>query len=100
MSGIPKTAVMGIVRQLAREVAKDNVRVNAIAPGVIDAGIVHSSFTADTVAQSVIERCLERTPMPRLGKPSEISSLVQYLLGDEAGYINGQIIGVDGGYSA
>ncbi len=100
MSGIPKTAVMGIVRQLAREVAKDNVRVNAIAPGVIDAGIVHSSFTADTEAQAVIELCLERTPMPRLGKPSEISSLVQYLLGDEAGYINGQIIGVDGGYSA
>ena len=100
MSGIPKTAVMGIVRQLAREVAKDNVRVNAIAPGVIDAGIVHSSFTADTVAQGVIELCLDRTPMPRLGKPSEVSSLVQYLLGDEAGYINGQIIGVDGGYSA
>jgi len=100
MSGIPKTAVMGIVRQLAREVAKENVRVNAIAPGVIDAGIVHSSFTADTVAQGVIELCLDRTPMPRLGKPSEVSSLVQYLLGDEAGYINGQIIGVDGGYSA
>ena len=100
MSGIPKTAAMGIVRQLAREVAKDNVRVNAIAPGVIDAGIVHSSFTADNVAQGVIKLCLDRTPMPRLGKPSEVSSLVQYLLGDEAGYINGQIIGVDGGYSA
>ncbi len=100
MSGIPKTAVMGIVRQLAREVAKDGVRVNAIAPGVIDAGIVHSSFTTDAVAQGVIELCLNRTPTPRLGKPSEVSSLVHYLLGDEAAYINGQIIGVDGGYSA
>ena len=100
MSGIPKTAVMGIVRQLAREVAKDDVRVNAIAPGVIDAGIVHSSFKKDVVAQGVIELCLNRTPMPRLGHPSEVSSLVQYLLDDKAGYINGQIIGVDGGYSA
>ena len=100
MSGIPKTAVMGIVRQLAREVKDTNVRINAVAPGVIDAGIVHSSFTADKTAQEVIEMCLDRTPMPRMGKPNEVSELVKFLLDDNAGYINGQIIGVDGGYSA
>jgi 3-oxoacyl-[acyl-carrier protein] reductase len=100
MSGIPKTAIMGIVRQLAREVGQANVRVNAVAPGVIDAGIVHSSFTADDVAQGVIELCLQRTPMPRLGQPEEVAALVAFLLGDSAGYINGQVIGVDGGYSA
>lgn len=100
MSGIPKTAIMGIVRQLARDVGKDNIRVNGVAPGVIDAGIVHSSFAIDEVAQSVIEMCLDRTPMPRLGKPEEVAGLVAYLLSDTAGYINGQIIGVDGGYSA
>ena len=91
---------MGIVRQLAREVGQGNVRVNAVAPGVIDAGIVHSSFTADEVAQGVIELCLQRTPMPRLGQPEEVAALVSFLLGDSAGYINGQVIGVDGGYSA
>jgi 3-oxoacyl-[acyl-carrier protein] reductase len=100
MSGIPKTAVMGIVKQLAREVGQASVRINAIAPGVIDAGIVHSSFTADEVAQGVIELCLERTPMPRLGQPFEVAALASYLLSDGAGYINGQVIGVDGGYSA
>ena len=100
MSGIPKTAIMGIVRQLAREVGQVHVRINGVAPGVIDAGIVHSSFTTDEVAQGVIQLCLDRTPMPRLGQPDEVSSLVSFLLSNSAGYINGQIVGVDGGYSA
>lgn len=100
MSGIPKTAIMAIVRQLAREVKDTNVRINAVAPGVIDAGIVHSSFTVDKIAQEVIEMCLDRTPMPRMGEPSEVSELVKFLIGKNSGYINGQIIGVDGGYSA
>tara|TARA_R110000772_G_scaffold129051_4_gene237040 strand:+ start:65312 stop:66067 length:756 start_codon:yes stop_codon:yes gene_type:complete len=100
MSGIPKTAISGIVRQLARELGPQNVRFNGIAPGVIDAGIVHSSFTADPVAESVINDCLAKTPMPRLGKPEEVSALAAFLLSDAAGYINGQIIGIDGGYSA
>ena len=100
MSGIPKTAVMGIVRQLARELGPANVRVNAIAPGVIDAGIVHSSFTTDPVAEGVIRDCLAKTPMPRMGRPEEVAALAAFLLGDTAGYINGQIIGIDGGYSA
>lgn len=100
MSGIPKTAIMGIVRQLARELGPRNVRLNGIAPGVIDAGIVHSSFTADPVAAGVIEDCLAKTPMPRMGRPEEVSALAAFLLSDAAAYINGQIIGIDGGYSA
>jgi 3-oxoacyl-[acyl-carrier protein] reductase len=100
MSGIPKTAIMGIVRQLAREMGAENVRINAVAPGVIDAGIVHSSFTLDDTAKGVIDLCLQRTPMPRLGQPGEVAALVRFLLRDDAGYVNGQVIGVDGGYSA
>jgi 3-oxoacyl-[acyl-carrier protein] reductase len=100
MSGIPKTAIMGIVRQLAREVGQKNVCINAVAPGVIDAGIVHSSFTLDDTAKGVIDLCLQRTPMPRLGQPGEVAKLVHFLLSEGAGYINGQIIGIDGGYSA
>jgi 3-oxoacyl-[acyl-carrier protein] reductase len=100
MSGIPKTAIMGIVRQLARDVGAAGVRINAIAPGVIDAGIVHESFTADSVAQDVIRLCLERTPAGRMGRPEDVGALAAFLLRDSAAYINGQIIGIDGGYSA
>lgn len=100
MSGIPKTAIAGIVRQLARELGARGVRINGIAPGVIDAGIVHSSFTVDPVAENVIKSCLERTPASRMGRAHEVAALAGFLLSPEAAYINGQIIGIDGGYSA
>ena len=100
MSGIPKTAIAGIVRQLARELGPRGVRINGIAPGVIDAGIVHSSFTVDPVAENVIASCLEHTPASRMGRPDEVAALAGFLLAPEAAYINGQIIGIDGGYSA
>lgn len=100
MSSTPKMGVAGLVRLMAREAGPDNVRVNAIAPGVIDAGIVHSSFEVDEVAQSVIASCLAQTPMRRMGTPDEIASTVDFLMSPGAAYINGQVIAVDGGYSA
>ena len=100
MSSVPKTAVAGLVRLAAREAGVRNVRCNAVAPGVIDAGIVHSSFVVNEVAKKVISDCLDRTPMPRMGRPEEVAALVEYLCSDEAAYINGQVIAVDGGYSA
>lgn len=100
MSGGPKTAVAGLVRQTAREMGPANVRCNGVAPGVIDAGIVHSSFETDQVAKDVITDCMRKTPMGRMGKPEEIAALVDFLVSPEAAYISGQIIGIDGGYSA
>lgn len=100
MSSTPKMGVAGLVRLMAREAGPDNVRVNAIAPGVIDAGIVHSSFEVDEVAKSVIASCLAQTPMRRMGTPDEIASTVDFLMSPGAAYINGQVIAVDGGYSA
>ena len=100
MSSVPKTAVAGLIRLAAREAGPWNVRCNAIAPGVIDAGIVHSSFVVSEVAQGVRAECLKKTPLPRLGRPQEVAALVEFLCSEFAGYINGQIIGIDGGYSA
>jgi 3-oxoacyl-[acyl-carrier protein] reductase len=100
MSSVPKTAVAGLVKLAAREAGPHNVRCNAVAPGVIDAGIVHSSFTVSEVAKQVIGSCLDRTPMPRMGRPEEVAALVDYLCSDAAAYVNGQVIGIDGGYSA
>lgn len=100
MSGIPKHGVEGLMRQAAREAGPHNVRVNGIAPGIIDAGIVHDSFTVDEVAKSVIESCFAQTPLGRWGQPDEIAATVDFLCGPGAGYISGQVINVDGGYSA
>jgi 3-oxoacyl-[acyl-carrier protein] reductase len=97
MSGIPKTAVAGLLRQTAREVGQFNVRCNGVAPGVINAGIVLDSFQ---VAKEVISSCLRQTPMGRMGTAAEVAALVEFLVSDGAAYVNGQIIAVDGGYSA
>lgn len=100
MSGGPKTAVAGLLRQTAREMGAANVRCNGVAPGVIDAGIVHSSFEANAMAKSVITDCMNQTPLGRMGQPTEVAALVDFLVSPEAAYINGQIIAIDGGYSA
>lgn len=100
MSSIPKTAVAGMVRLAAREAGPHNVRCNAVAPGVIDAGIVHSSFVVSQVAKDVIANCMARTPAARMGRPGEVAALVDFLCSDDAAYVNGQVIGIDGGYSA
>ena len=100
MSGGPKTAVAGLIRQFAREQGPSNVRCNGVAPGVIDAGIVHASFEADQIAKDVITDCMNKTPLGRMGRPEEIAALVDFLVSPAAAYISGQIIGIDGGYSA
>ena len=85
----------------ARGLGPRNVRCcNAVAPGVIDAGIVHSAFVVSEVAKQVIKACLDRTPMPRMGRPEEVAALVDFLCSDAAAYVNGQVIAIDGGYSA
>ena len=100
MSGGPKSAVSALMRQAAREVGAWNVRLNGVAPGVIDAGIVHTSFEVDQVAKDVITSCLDQTPLGRMGAPEDVAALVDFLTSDDAAYISGQVIAVDGGYSA
>jgi NAD(P)-dependent dehydrogenase (short-subunit alcohol dehydrogenase family) len=100
MSGAPKIAVAALMRQAAREAGPHNVRLNGVAPGVIDAGIVQSSFQVNDVAKSVIESCLRQTPLGRMGLPSDIAAAVDFLASPDANYVSGQILSVDGGYSA
>ncbi len=101
MSGCPKAAVAALLRQTAREMGPYNVRCNGVAPAVIDAGIVHApEFEGNALAQGVIEAMVAGTPLGRMGRPQEVSAVVDFLLSRGAGYINGQVIGVDGGFSA
>lgn len=91
-----KAGVIGLTRQMATEYAPDGVRVNAIAPG-----IVQTPATADRLANSKHFRRLTLgvVPMGRLGKPEEIASVAAFLVSSDASYVTGHTIVVDGGAS-
>jgi NAD(P)-dependent dehydrogenase (short-subunit alcohol dehydrogenase family) len=88
-----KGGVLAFTRALALEVAKDHIRVVAILPGAIDTPAVRISQDIDV---SDLEAAI---PMKRLGKPSEIANTALFLASDEASYITGAGILVDGGYT-
>ncbi len=101
LSGGPKAAVAALLKQVAREMGPHNIRCNGIAPGVIDAGIVRELLDKLTgPAKQVFDTCVGNTPLGRMGQADEIAAVFDFLLSPGASYVNGQIIGVDGGHSA
>ena len=86
-----KAGQIGFTRSLAREVASRGITVNAIAPG-----IVRTAMTTG-LSESQWEKIITRVPMGRDGKPEEIAPLIVYLASEEASYLTGQVIAVDGG---
>lgn len=89
-----KAGVVGMTSTWALELSKYNINVNAIAPGFID------SVMTQKVPADVKEKFIQRIPLKRMGKPEEIASLIAFLVSDEASYITGQCIHIDGGLSA
>ncbi len=86
-----KAALIGLTKSVAKEVARRNITANALAPGYILTGMVEE--LSDDLKQMI----LDRVPMNRLGVPEDIAGVVAFLCTDEAGYITGQVIRVDGG---
>ncbi|MCW1384698.1 SDR family oxidoreductase [Novosphingobium sp. KCTC 2891] len=100
LNSVPKAAIAMMMRHIAREEGAHNIRCNGIAPGVIDAGRTDIVATLPPIVQQVVTQCVADTPLPRLGRPDEVAALAAHLVSDAGGYINGQIIRVDGGYAA
>ncbi|WP_425478876.1 3-oxoacyl-ACP reductase FabG [Novilysobacter concretionis] len=84
-----KAALHGASKSLAREMASRGISVNVVAPGVIEGRMAGEAFPAETIRQLV--------PAARAGRPQEVAALVGFLCSDAAGYINGQVIGINGG---
>ena len=88
-----KAGVIGLTKSLARELASRNVTANAVAPGFIPTDM--TAALSDKQREAMTERSAAR----RLGAPEDVAALVRFLASDEAGYITGQVICVDGGMS-
>jgi len=84
-----KGALNSATKALSLELASRGVTVNAVAPGVIDTPMTRGIFDADAIAKMI--------PMKRIGSPDDVAGLVAFLASDEASYISGQIISVNGG---
>ncbi|MDT5175365.1 MAG: 2-hydroxycyclohexanecarboxyl-CoA dehydrogenase [Mycobacterium sp.] len=90
-----KSAVNGLTKSLALEYGPEGITVNAVPPGFIDTPMLRSAEKNGFLGD--IEQNIARTPVRRIGKPEDIAAACAFLISEEAGYITGQILGVNGG---
>lgn len=84
-----KAGLIGATKSMSQEMSSRGITSNAIAPGIIEGAMARTVFDKETINKLV--------PMQRAGKPEEVASLVTYLASEEAGYITGQVISINGG---
>ena len=86
-----KAGLIGLTKAAAREAAMRGVRVNAVTPGFIE-----SDMTRD-LPEKVVESMMDNIPLKRFGQPDDIAAAVSYLASEDAAYVTGQILAVNGG---
>ena len=92
-----KHAVAGLTRSAAIELGPQNIRVNAIAPGPVDTGLLH---TMRAGRQNIVQSSPAKVPMDRIAQPEEMGGAVVWLASDASSYVTGAIISIDGGVVA
>jgi 2-hydroxycyclohexanecarboxyl-CoA dehydrogenase len=90
-----KSAVNGLTKSLALEYGPDGITVNAVPPGFIDTPMLRNAEARGRLGD--IQATIDATPVRRMGKPEDIAAACAFLISEEAGYITGQILGVNGG---
>lgn len=86
-----KAGIIGLTKAVAKELGSRGITVNAVAPGFIDTDMT------EVLSEKIKDSLMDNIPLKRLGNPSDVANLVAFLASDEAGYITGQVINVDGG---
>ena len=102
-SGVPymsdyvaaKSAVNGLTKSLALELGPAGITVNAVPPGFIDTPMLRAAEARGELGD--IQHTIDATPVRRMGRPEDIAATCSFLISEEAGYITGQIVGVNGG---
>lgn len=85
-----KFAVNGLTISLARELGPDRIRVNAVAPGITNTDMMRN------VPEEMIDPLIQNIPLRRIGQPEDIAKACAFLAGDDASYISGEVLHVDG----
>ncbi|MGU3586321.1 SDR family NAD(P)-dependent oxidoreductase [Rhodococcus sp. C26F] len=91
-----KAGVNGLTKSLALEYGPSGITVNAVPPGFVETPMLHRSAEKGLLG-GTIEEHVQRTPVRRVGQPEDIAAACSFLISEEAGYITGQILGVNGG---
>ena len=91
-----KAGIVGLTRQMAGDYGPKGIRVNAVAPGVIDTPLTHERLQDAQFLRLMVDT----TPFPRIGKPQDIAGAVRFLCSSDASFVNGHVLVIDGGWSA
>jgi 3-oxoacyl-[acyl-carrier protein] reductase len=94
-----KAGLIAFTRTVAAEVARRGVTVNAVAPGLIETELTRD-FTGNGAEQNGSNALLDAIPARRTGTPEEVASCIRFLASDQAGYVTGAVLPIDGGMSA